>query len=99
MKTLIVFSMLLLSVIAVTTVTTLQTQPAYSQITHCSQTQAPSSACATLGPDRSITTCNPFGQCLTNDDPSGRELGIRIGSDHHSCGQFPNSVTCTVTPP
>jgi hypothetical protein len=82
-----------------TTTTTMQIQPAYSQTEHCALTQAGSSNCATLGQDSSITTCNPFGGCNFNDDPSGRELGSSIGTGHHNCGQFPNSVTCTVTPP
>ena len=77
----------------------MQIQPAYSQAEHCSFTQAGSSSCVTLGQDRSTARCNPFGGCITNDDPSGKEVGTSIGSGHHSCGQFPNSVTCTVTPP
>jgi hypothetical protein len=79
----------------------MQIQPAYSQAEHCSVTQAGSSTCVTLGQDQSITTCNPFGLCNTNDDPYGKEVGmhVSIGSGHRNCGEFPNSVTCTVTPP
>jgi hypothetical protein len=66
---------------------------------HCSFTQAGSSTCVRLGQDQLITSCNPFGVCNPNDDPSGKEVGTSIGSGHRNCGEFPNSVTCTVTHP
>ena len=103
MKKILVFSILLLTAIAVTIgttiTTTIQIQPAYSQAQHCSADSAGSSTCVILGQDQLIISCDPVGGCDTNGDPSGREIGTSIGLEHHNCGQSPNSVTCTVTPP
>ena len=99
MKKILVFSMLLLSAMAVTVgttiTTTMQIQPAYSQATHCGSTSPDTSACITPGKDPSSTTCF-FGRCSTTSI-TPQIAGQSIGSVHKACGQ--ERAECTVTPP
>jgi hypothetical protein len=100
MKKIIVFSILLLSAMAVivgtTITTTMQIQPAYSQATHCATTSPGFSACITPGPDASLTICLG-GSCRSPMPVSPQIAGQSIGSVHKACGQ--ERAECTVIPP
>ena len=100
MKTITVFSVLLLSAavatIGTTITTAIQIQPAYSQATHCGSTSPLSSACITPGQDASISICL-FGDCRPPMDVTPQIAGKSIGSVHKACGQ--ERAECTVTPP
>ena len=94
MKKIIVFSILLLSAIAVTagTTITIQIQPAYSQAQHCSTDLiGDTSTCVTTGQNPTIQRCEG-DDCF---DPSGitHQQAGRFIRDCHSTGE------CTVTPP
>jgi hypothetical protein len=90
-----VFSILLLSGIAVTTITTtMQIQLAYSQATHCLTQGFGISRCVTPGQDPSATTCTPSG--CEDRDLTHQQAGQDIGINHQACGQ--GFAECTVTP-
>ena len=90
--------MLLLSVIAVTTITTtIQIQPAYSQAQHCTNAPRDISICVTLGQDPSITVCGLGGDCRSSPPLSHQDLGQFIARGHLACAQ--GLAECTVTRP
>jgi hypothetical protein len=101
MKKIIVFSILLLSAIAVTTGTTITTQiqPAYSQATHCRipERLPDATRCVTPGQDPSLTICVAIF-CGPSRDITHQEAGRMIGENNQFCAKNP-TLTCTVTPP
>jgi hypothetical protein len=94
MKTIIVLSVMLLSVIAVTigtTITTIQIQPAYSQAQHCPPNFP--GRCVTPGQNPSTVLCfETFCDDETSQEITHKEAGQRIGACHSNPG-------CTTTPP
>jgi hypothetical protein len=96
MKKILVFSILLLSAIAVTTgttITTTQIQPAYSQAEHCStDPRGSGSRCVTPGQNPSLTICLD-GSCLPPRDITHQDAGRLIGGCHSGPAE------CTVEHP
>jgi hypothetical protein len=108
MKKILVFSVLLLSAIAVTTgttiTTTIQIQPAYSQAQQCLTTPGilgqSISLCATPGKDPSTVRCLD-GTCsdprpIGGDNPQQQACQL-IGQTHQICAHRPQTE-CTVIP-
>jgi hypothetical protein len=98
MKKIVVFSMLLLSVIAVTVTTITTTMPvqlAHSQAEQC-VTEGILSRCIKPGQDPSSTICIR-GICEPGPDLTHQQAGQLIGSQHQGCAQ--GLAQCTVTPP
>ena len=104
MKKIIIFSILLLSAIAVTVgttiTTTIQIQPAYSQASHCQPATFPVQRCITPGQNPSFNFCSTFGP-LTCGPPRP----IEGDNPHQEAGQFIGDcdsiqgLQCTVRPP
>jgi hypothetical protein len=98
MKTFLVFSILLLSMIAVTTITTtVQIQPAYSQASHCTEVFG-TSTCVTPGQNPTIQTDGSPPRPIGGDNPH-QEAGRQIMGCHSTAAQIPGLVECTVTHP
>ena len=96
MKKILVFSVLLLSAIAVTTgttiTTTIQIQPAYSQAQHCGTgLLSDRTTCVTPGKDPSVSV-DGFSRPITHQD-----IGQAISREHQGCAH--GFAECTVTPP
>jgi hypothetical protein len=102
MKKILVFSILLLSAIAITvgtTITTIQIQPAYSQPSHCFSLGSDQfSRCVTPGKDPSITDCDAIG-CLDPIPIDPQLAGRNIGSCHQGSAQGFGECTVTKTLP
>jgi hypothetical protein len=100
MKKILVFSILLLSAIAVTTGTTITTQiqPAYSQASHC---EIPGlSFCVKPGQDPTTTSCSLGGPRVCQTLPTThQDAGQRIGELHQTCSQTQPQGDCVVLPP
>ena len=99
MKKILVFSILLLSAIAVTLgttiTTTIQIQPAYSQAQHCSVVPG-FFTCVT--PGQNPSQCSFFiGQQCSPSDITNQQAGQRIGNCHRADAQGPSA--CVVVPP
>ncbi len=98
MKKIIIFSILLLSAIAVTVgttiTTTIQIQPAYSQAQHCITRFLGETTCVTPGKDPLLTE----NGIPTPNQPTQQEAGKIIGREHVACAHV-TLTTCTVIPP
>ena len=100
MKKILVFSILLLSAIAVTTgttiTTTIQIQPAYSQAQQFSSVRLlGDSIYVTTGQNPSVTFCPDSSTCLPSRDITHQEAGQLISRNHQACVQ--GFAECTVT--
>jgi hypothetical protein len=101
MKKIIVFSILLLSAIAVTVgttiTTTIQIQPAYAQAQHCMKDppNGERTECVTSGKDPSLRFC--VKSACTDIPTTHQEAGQTIGSQRQNCAQ--GIAECTVNKP
>jgi hypothetical protein len=78
------------AVAALTTTTTTQIQPAYSQATHCSSSGFGTEVCVTPGQNPSCS-----GPGCVSSNPTHPQAGQQIGDGHRDCGQ--GSAVCSVT--
>jgi hypothetical protein len=96
MKKILIFSILLLSAIAVTMgttiTTTMQIQPAYSQVSHCLDARD-TSTCVTPGQNPTVTV----NGVPTPNQPTHQEAGQIIGGCHVQAAK--GIAECTVEHP
>jgi hypothetical protein len=78
-----------------TTITTMQIQPAYSQVSHCVAGEG-ADVCITTGQNPSIFTCGGSG-CTDPDSITHQQAGSSIGSQHRACAQ--GAAECFINHP
>ena len=104
-KTLAVMLMATLAIAVAAVTTTMQTQPAYSQTSHCVENVPPpgppSSTCITPGQNPTQTTCiGGQGQNCVTTDITHQEAGQAIGQQRQDCAEGVDTAdVCTVRHP
>ena len=102
MKKIIIFSILLLSTVAVTIgttiTTTIQIQPAYSQAQTCRTDILGASLCVTPGQNPTLKGCLGTA-CKPPREITHQQAGQFIGDCHSTAAQSGERIECTVTPP